>query len=58
MNSIEKHFINQHNVQINEELMAFSSLLQWIYRSAVRVGKPVWIYMISRKMHFTDEMAD
>jgi hypothetical protein len=50
MNPIEKHFFEQQNVKIDEDLLALSDLLQWIFRSAVRDGKPVHIYIPSRRM--------
>jgi hypothetical protein len=50
MNPIEKHFFDQQNVKVDEDLLALSDLLQWIFRSAVREGKPVHIYVPSRRM--------
>ncbi|MBT2736595.1 DEAD/DEAH box helicase family protein [Bacillus sp. ISL-7] len=47
---IEEHFFEQHNVKVDEDLLALSDLLQWIFRSAVREGKPVHIYIPSRRM--------
>ncbi|MEH7419214.1 DEAD/DEAH box helicase family protein [Neobacillus drentensis] len=50
MNPIEEHFFLQQNVKVDEDLLALSDLLQWIFRSAVRDGKPVHIYIPSRRM--------
>jgi hypothetical protein len=50
MNPIEKHFFDQRGVVVDEDLLALSDLLQWIFRSAVREGKPVHIYVPSRRM--------
>ncbi|QWG56870.1 hypothetical protein EXW50_16300 [Bacillus mycoides] len=50
MNPIEKQFFHRHDVLIDEDLLALSDLLQWIFRSAVREGNPVWIYVPSRRM--------
>jgi hypothetical protein len=50
MNPIEKHFFDQQNVKVDEDLLALSDLLQWIFRSAVREGKPIHIYIPSRRM--------
>ncbi|HFJ9318626.1 TPA: hypothetical protein ACGW54_003937 [Bacillus tropicus] len=50
MNPIEKQFFHRHDVLIDEDLLALSDLLQWIFRSAVREGKPVQIYVPSRRM--------
>lgn len=50
MNPIEEHFFIQQNVKVDQDLLALSDLLQWIFRSAVREGKPVHIYVPSRRM--------
>jgi hypothetical protein len=50
MNPIEKHYFGQQGVKVDEDLLALSDLLQWIFRSAVREGKPVHIYIPSRRM--------
>jgi hypothetical protein len=50
MNPIESHFFKQHNIVVNEDLLALSDLLQWIYRSAIRDGKPIQIYIPSKRM--------
>lgn len=50
MNPMEKHFFEQRGISVNEDLLALSDLLQWIYRSAIRDGKPIQIYIPSRRM--------
>jgi hypothetical protein len=50
INPIEEHFFEQQNVRVDEDLLALSDLLQWIFRSAVQEGKPVHIYIPSRRM--------
>ena len=50
MNPIEKHFFAQRNVTVNEDMLALSDLLQWLFRSAIRKGQPVKIYVPSRRM--------
>jgi hypothetical protein len=50
MNPIEKHFFHQHNVAIDEDRLALSDLLQWLFRSAAREDRPVRIYIPSRRM--------
>lgn len=39
-----------HNVDVNEELFALSELLQWVWRSAIREGNPINIYIPSSRM--------
>jgi len=50
MHPIEEHFFNEHGVMVDEELLALSDLLQWLFRSAVRKGESVDIYIPSRRM--------
>ena len=44
------HFFNDHGVKINEEDYALSEMLQWIWRSAIREGNEIWIYIPSSRM--------
>lgn len=50
MNPIEEHFFHNNNVKVNEDLLALSDLLQWLFRSSIREGKPVNIYIPSKRM--------
>jgi len=43
-------FFRDHGVDINEDRYALSEMLQWIWRSAIRDGKEIWIYIPSRRM--------
>jgi hypothetical protein len=45
-----KSFFRKNGIEINEEEYALASLLQWLWRSAVREGKPVNIYIPSSRM--------
>ena len=45
----ERFFVDQ-GVRVNEELFAVSELLQWIYRSRIREGEPVEVYLPSSRM--------
>lgn len=48
-----KNFFVQHGISIDqdfEERYALSEMIQFIYRSAIRVGKPITIYVPSRRM--------
>jgi hypothetical protein len=35
---------------INQDMYALSVLIQWLFRSAVRKGEEVWIYIPSKRM--------
>lgn len=44
------HFFESHGVQINQDLYAISELLQWIWRSTIRDGNPINLYVPSMRM--------
>lgn len=50
INPIEKNFFKENGVDFDEEMFALSELLQWIFRSAVRDGQYINIYIPSRRM--------
>lgn len=35
---------------INEDAMALSTMVQWLWRSAIRRGEKIWLYLPSRRM--------
>lgn len=45
-----KLFFRQHGVEINDNQYALSTMVQWIWRSAIRDGGDVYIYIPSRRM--------
>lgn len=50
MNPNEVNYFIGQNVKINEELLAISDMLQWIFRSSIRDNKPINIYIPSSRM--------
>lgn len=50
MNPFEKSFFQDNGVAVNEDLLAVSDLLQWIWRSRIRNGKPIKLYLPSSRM--------
>ena len=46
----EIDYFRIHGVEVNEDLFALSELLQWIWRSAIREGNPINIYIPSSRM--------
>ena len=46
----EKIYFSQHSVNIDENGYALSVMLQWIWRSAIRDGQEIWIYIPSKRM--------
>ena len=52
---IKKYFVKKNTkdgtqIEVNEELFALSCMLQWIYRSQIRDGKSITVYIPSKRM--------
>ena len=45
-----KNHLETNGATINQEMYALSELLQWIFRSRIREGKPITIYIPSERM--------
>ena len=50
LNPIIKGFFQDHGVVIDEDGYALSEMLQLIWRSAIREGNEIWIYLPSKRM--------
>lgn len=50
MNVGMKIFYKQRGIECNDDAYALSTMVQWIWRSAIRKGEPVEIYIPSRRM--------
>lgn len=50
INTGVKNFFQLHNVLTDEDGYALSEMLQFIWRSAIRDGKEIWIYIPSIRM--------
>ena len=50
MNPIVKNFFLQHGVAVDEDGYALSEMLQFIWRSAIRNGEEIWVYIPSIRM--------
>lgn len=50
MNAAEKFFYTSHGISVDEDQYALSIAVQWIWRSAIREGNDVYIYIPSRRM--------
>lgn len=44
------HFFDQKNIKVNRDMYSLSYLLQWIWRSNIRNGNPVNIYLPCNRM--------
>ena len=43
-------FLTRHHVGFNRDEWALSMMVQWIWRSAIRDGEEIWVYVPSRRM--------
>lgn len=50
MNPFEQRFFSTYGVTIDNDGLALSTLLQWIFRSAIREGKEVDLYIPSSRL--------
>lgn len=50
MNVGDKCFYNSHGVETDDDAYALSAMVQWIWRSAIRNGEDVYLYLPSRRM--------
>ncbi|CAG9611822.1 hypothetical protein BACCIP111899_00994 [Bacillus rhizoplanae] len=50
MNPVEKKFFQYHNVNVDEDFWALSELIQWLFRSRVRRGETIELYIPSSRM--------
>lgn len=50
LNPMIKGFFQDHGVEVDEDGYALSEMLQWIWRSAIRDGKEIWLYIPSSRM--------
>ena len=50
LNPMIKGFFQDHGVKVDEDGYALSEMLQWIWRSAIRDGKEIWVYIPSSRM--------
>jgi len=50
LNPLIKNYFIQYGVRVEEDLYALSEMLQWIWRSAIRDGEEITLYVPSRRM--------
>lgn len=50
MNVGEKTFFNAAGIDVDEDAYALSTMIQWIWRSAIRDGNEIYLYIPSRRM--------
>ena len=50
MNVGEKLVYEKFGVKVDQDMYALSTMLQWIWRSAIRRGEEIWLYVPSSRM--------
>lgn len=50
MNVNDKKFYQKHGIEVDEDMFALSIMVQWIWRSAIRDGGEVYLYIPSSRM--------
>lgn len=50
LNPFVKNFFTTNNIQVDEDGYALSEMLQFIWRSAIRNGEEIWVYIPSIRM--------
>lgn len=50
MNVNDKRFYQSHGINVDEDAYALSIMVQWIWRSAIRDGDEIYLYIPSRRM--------
>lgn len=46
-----QHYFNQKNLHVNANLYALQCMIQWIWRSRIRNGESINVYIPSKRMH-------
>ncbi|MBM7554900.1 hypothetical protein [Thalassobacillus pellis] len=50
LNPLEQAFFQDNGVRINQELLAVSDLIQWVWRSRIRNNEPISLFLPSSRM--------
>ena len=50
LNPYIEQFFTQNNVRVDQDMHGLSEMIQWIWRSAIRNGKEIYIYVPSKRM--------
>jgi len=50
LNPFVKNFFMEYDIEFNEDMYALSEMIQFIWRSAIRDGKPIQVYVPSMRM--------
>ena len=49
-NPVIKQYFRKNGLDVNDNIFALSELIQWLFRSAIRKGKPINLYIPSKRM--------
>lgn len=62
-NPFMKNYFLAYGVEVQEDVYALSEMIQWIWRSAIRDGEEIWVYIPSNRMralleNWLDDLAN
>ena len=46
-----KKFLTEYGAEVDDDAYALSEMLQWLWRSAIREGKPIKVCILPRRMY-------
>lgn len=49
-NPMLRHLFHPHGIELDNDQFALSEMLQWVWRSDIRNGNDIWIYIPSKRM--------
>lgn len=63
MNPFYKKYFLSQGADVDEDKYALSEMVQWVWRSAIRDGKEIWVYIPSKRMRtlltkWLDDLAE
>ena len=63
MNPFYKKYFQSQGAEVDEDKYALSEMVQWVWRSAIRDGQEIWVYIPSKRMRnlligWLDELAE
>ena len=48
----EAKYYREHGIEVDGDMYALSTLVQWVFRSAIRNNEEIWVYIPSARMRY------
>ena len=48
---LEKYY-REHGIEVDGDMYALSTMVQWVFRSAIRNNEEIWVYIPSARMRY------